>query len=122
MTSQQSRNFSDKFFLTLQGLGYDPHPEHSIGSQVDRTTDIALLDVELHKIAIEVDGETHFSRNVPFLPLGITVVGTRMLQGQGWHVIRINQQEWVDAYNQCKCEELLEEKILECIGVIILES
>eukprot|EP01024_Parvocaulis_polyphysoides_P026687 TRINITY_DN2427_c0_g1_i3.p1 TRINITY_DN2427_c0_g1~~TRINITY_DN2427_c0_g1_i3.p1 ORF type:complete len:247 (+),score=31.33 TRINITY_DN2427_c0_g1_i3:35-742(+) len=112
--------FQRQVFSTLQALGYDPLPEHPIGSQVDGTTDIALLDVGGHKVAIEVDGQFHFARNPPFLPLGNTVVRTKVLEGCGWQAVRVNAYEWSEAYKKGLCEQLLEDKILEKVGAVVL--
>ncbi|XP_024372307.1 RAP domain-containing protein, chloroplastic isoform X1 [Physcomitrium patens] len=52
--------------------------------------DLALVDA---RVAIEIDGPTHFSRNTGIL-LGHTVLKRRLLRSAGWTVFPIPFQEW----------------------------
>jgi len=54
------------------------------------SVDIALPD---DKIALEIDGPHHFTRN-SYLPLGDTIVRDEMLRARGWYVISIPFFSW----------------------------
>ncbi len=55
------------------------------------SVDIALPD---YKVAIEVDGPTHFTRTRPRRPLGPTLMKQRHLEGAGWVVVSVNADDW----------------------------
>ena len=55
------------------------------------SVDIALPD---YKVAIEVDGPTHFTRMRPRRPLGQTLMKHRHLEGAGWVVISVSSDDW----------------------------
>lgn len=47
------------------------------------------VDVALpqQRIAVEVDGPTHYCRNRPHRPVGATLLKRRLLRQQGWAVV-----------------------------------
>ncbi|KAK9289263.1 hypothetical protein L1049_017739 [Liquidambar formosana] len=54
------------------------------------TLDAALVD---QKVAMEIDGPTHFSRNSG-VPLGHTMLKRRYITTAGWKLISVSHQEW----------------------------
>eukprot|EP01025_Chloroclados_australasicus_P045828 TRINITY_DN50431_c0_g1_i3.p5 TRINITY_DN50431_c0_g1~~TRINITY_DN50431_c0_g1_i3.p5 ORF type:complete len:111 (-),score=11.13 TRINITY_DN50431_c0_g1_i3:233-565(-) len=108
----------------LQKLNYNPQYKHLVGSQISEFVEIALLNIGGHKIAIEIVDESKFARNQPNLPLANSMIKKQLLQGCGWKVVWVNVNEW---YFEDNCVEysqnnelLLERKIVEQIGVLVL--
>lgn len=57
--------------------------------------DIALT-CGAQKVALEVDGPSHFTRNSPHRNLGHTEFRNRCLVNEGWVVVQVPGYEWVE--------------------------
>ena len=72
--------------LVLSGTKYEEEAILGIYS-----VDIAVPD---YKVAIEVDGPSHFTRTRPKRPLGPTLMKQRHLKGAGWAVVSVTSDDW----------------------------
>ena len=71
--------------------------------------DIAIPDL---RIAIEIDGPTHFARNV-LRPLGATVLKQRHLEAMGWALLSVRNEVWDNPIGQKVQLQELRELMLE---------
>jgi hypothetical protein len=56
--------------------------------------DIALIRADGTKVAIEVDGPTHFTSNDPKRMNGATMLRNRFLEARGWRVVSVPVEAW----------------------------
>ncbi|KAA8527218.1 hypothetical protein F0562_034685 [Nyssa sinensis] len=72
------------------------------------TLDAVLVD---KKIALEIDGPTHFSRNSG-APLGHTMLKCRYISTAGWKLIHVSHEEWEELQGGFEQQDYLR-KVLE---------
>jgi very-short-patch-repair endonuclease len=92
--------------LTVMGIAHAneqwcKHSEHSI--------DIALNVDSPHRVALEVDGPTHFLQNRQ--PNGRTRMRDRLLKGHGWRVAVVDGRAWRTLRTQTEREAYLTQVI-----------
>nr|AKM76717.1 AT2G31890-like protein [Pelargonium tetragonum] len=64
------------------------------------------------KIALEIDGPTHFSRNT-VVPLGHTMLKRRYIKAAGWKVVSLSYQEWDECQGEFEQLEYLRKIIAD---------
>ncbi|XP_073143489.1 RAP domain-containing protein, chloroplastic [Henckelia pumila] len=98
-------SFQKEVARLLVSTGLDWIKEYEVNGY---TLDAALVD---KKVALEIDGPTHFSRNSG-VPLGHTMLKRRYVTAAGWKLISVPHQEWEEVQGEFEQLEYLR-RILE---------
>ncbi|KAG1672291.1 hypothetical protein FOA52_004306 [Chlamydomonas sp. UWO 241] len=72
------------------------------GASSEHQTDDGLFSIDIalqlpgsdQKLAVEVDGPTHFLSSAPTMPTGATRLRNRPLEARGWRVVSVPVKEW----------------------------
>lgn len=84
----------------LVSTGYDWEREYRVDGYI---LDSVVSD---KKVALEIDGPTHFSRNTGS-PLGHTMLKRRYLAAAGWNLMSLSLQEWEELRGESEQMEFL---------------
>ncbi|XP_061340157.1 RAP domain-containing protein, chloroplastic [Gastrolobium bilobum] len=76
------------------------------------TLDAVIVD---KKLAMEIDGPTHFSRNTG-VPLGHTMLKRRYVTAAGWKVVSLSYQEWEELQGEFEQVQYLGDILKNHIG------
>ncbi|XP_042500660.1 RAP domain-containing protein, chloroplastic [Macadamia integrifolia] len=104
-------SFQREVARLLVSTGLDWVREFSVDGY---TLDAVLVD---QKVALEIDGPTHFSRNSG-TPLGHTILKRRYIFSAGWKLVSLSYQEWEElegGFQQLDyLRKILEDVISKC--------
>ncbi|KAJ4833638.1 hypothetical protein Tsubulata_001260 [Turnera subulata] len=93
----------------LTSIGLDWVGEYPLNGY---TLDAVVVD---EKIALEIDGPTHFSRNTG-VPLGHAMLKRRFIAASGWNVVSVSHQEWEERQGSVEQLEYLRELLKDHLG------
>ncbi|KNA25438.1 hypothetical protein SOVF_006740 [Spinacia oleracea] len=102
-------SFQKEVARLLYGTGLDWVKEYDLDAY---TLDAALID---KRVALEIDGPTHFSRNSG-VPLGHTVLKRRYVSAFGWDPVSVSHQEWQELEGSVEQEEYLRQILKDYVG------
>ncbi|CAM8932759.1 unnamed protein product [Rhodiola kirilowii] len=102
-------SFQKEVARLLVSTGFDWMKEYAVDGY---TLDAVLVD---QKVALEIDGPTHFSRNTG-APLGHTMVKRRYITALGWKFVSVSHQEWEELQGESEQLNYLRKILEESIG------
>ncbi|KAK2974334.1 hypothetical protein RJ640_018041 [Escallonia rubra] len=102
-------SFQKEVARLLVSTGLDWVREYSADGY---TLDAVLVD---KKVALEIDGPTHFSRNSG-VPLGHTMLKRRYITAAGWKLASLSYQKWEELQGDFEQLEYLREILKDHIG------
>ncbi|KAA8549694.1 hypothetical protein F0562_001288 [Nyssa sinensis] len=102
---KMTSSFQKDVARLLVSTGLDWVREYAVDGY---TLDAVLVD---KKIALEIDGPTHFSRNSG-APLGHTMLKRRYISTAGWKLIYVSHEEWEELQGGFEQQDYLR-KVLE---------
>lgn len=102
-------SFQKEVARLLYSTGLDWVREYALDAY---TLDAVLID---KKVALEIDGPTHFSRN-SWVPLGHTMLKRRYVAACGWNLVSVCHQEWEELQGSVEQQEYLRQILKDYIG------
>ncbi|KAL6890550.1 hypothetical protein ACP4OV_008805 [Aristida adscensionis] len=93
-------SFQKEVGRLLYSTGHEWVREYAVDGY---TVDAVLID---EKLAFEIDGPTHFSRNLG-TPLGHTAFKRRYITAAGWKLVSLSMQEWEELQGESEQLEYL---------------
>ncbi|KAI3454280.1 hypothetical protein Pfo_010943 [Paulownia fortunei] len=102
-------SFQKEVYRLLVSTGLDWVKEYNVEGY---TLDAVLVD---QKVALEIDGPTHFSRNFG-VPLGHTMLKRRYITAAGWKLISVSHQEWEELQGEFEQLDYLRRMLNDRIG------
>ncbi|CAN1284893.1 RAP domain-containing protein, chloroplastic [Linum perenne] len=106
---KMTSSFQKEVVRLLVSTGLDWVNEYVVDGY---TLDAVVLD---KKLALEVDGPTHFSRNTG-IPLGNTMLKRRYIGAAGWNLVSLPHQEWDELQGSFEQLEYLREILGSHLG------
>ena len=91
-TEASSSNTERQVSACLHRLGV-PHERSVLCPGIERTIDI-VLEIDGQRLALEVDGPTHFLKEPQRTLNGSTLLRNRMLRAYGWTVLSVPFFDW----------------------------